>query len=206
VRPGPKATYSTAHRHRSAGFTLIEVLVVLILFGIIALLGFPALQNMIARSRLEGTARQIAILAQQSRFEAIKNSTRVSVRVDIPNRMVTAFREADPAGTIGVKDAGDIAVGGEGGVPLPRLIEFVAPVAEPIIRGFEPTTPTTDAWATFESDGSVFRQGAFRLGDNRQNFLEIAIEPQATARIEMRKWDGTAFVAQGTGGKPWAWN
>ena len=63
---------------RLAGFTLIELMVVLILFGVVALISFPALQNAIARSRLEGTVRQVGILMQTSRYEAIKNSTPVS--------------------------------------------------------------------------------------------------------------------------------
>jgi prepilin-type N-terminal cleavage/methylation domain-containing protein len=193
-------------RHRHSGFTLIEVLVVLILLGLIALLGFPALQNAIARSRLEGTARQITILMQQSRFDAIKNSAPVSVRVDIPERLVTAFRESASSGTIGTRDSGEPAVGGEAGITLPRLVDFVAPGSETVIKGFSPPSPTTAAWVTFNTDGSVRQQGAFRIGDNRSNFLELAIEPAATARIEMRKWDGSAFVAQGSGSKPWAWN
>lgn len=206
MRPGPKATRSIAPRQHAAGFTLIEVLVVLILFGIIAMLGFPALQNMIARSRLEGTVRQMGTLMQQARYEAIKNSTPVSVRIDIPGRVVTAFRDDRTIGTFGTQDVGEAVVGPESGLPLPRFIEFSAPTAQAVVEGFHPASPTTAGWVSFASDGSVAAQGAFRVGDNRGNFLEIAVEPAATARIEMRKWDGTAFVAQGTDSKPWAWN
>lgn len=181
-------------------------MVVLIIFGIIAALGFPALQNMIARSRLEGTVRQIGTLMQQARYDAIKNSTPVSVLIDIPGRSVTAFRDSRTTGTFGTQDVGEIAVGPVAGIPLPRLIEFAAPTSLAIVEGFHPPSPTTSGWVSFGGDGSVDEQGAFRIGDNRGNFLEIAVEPAATARIEMRKWDGTAFVAQGTGSKPWAWN
>ncbi len=206
--PPPARRRAIRHASSAGGFTLIELLVVLILLGAIATLGFPALQNMIARSRLEGTVRQIGTLMQQSRYEAIKNSTPVSVRVDIPGRTVTAFRDSRTTGTFGTQDSGELTVGPESGLPLPRLIEFAAPTSLPIVDGFHPASPTTVGWVSFGSDGSVDAQGAFRIADNRGNYLEIAIEPAATARIEMRKWDDSTstFVAQGTGGKPWIWN
>jgi prepilin-type N-terminal cleavage/methylation domain-containing protein len=204
--PSPARRAAIRRAASSGGFTLIELLVVLILLGIITTLGFPALQNMIARSRLEGTVRQMGVLIQQARYEAIKNSTPVSVRIDIPGRMVTAFRDSRTSGDMGTQDAGELAVGGEGGLPLPRLIDFAAPGAETVVDGFD--GDADHGWLTFSSDGSVDKQGAFRIGDNRGNYLEIAVEPAATARIEMRKWDDStsAFVAQGTGGKPWTWN
>lgn len=190
------------------GFTLVEVLVVLLIFGVIALLGFPALQNMIARSRLEGTVRQIGNLMQQARYDAIKNSNPVSVRIDTTTRTVTAFRDSRTTGTFGTQDAGEKTVGPEAGLPLPRLVNFAAPGSQPVVYGFHPASPTTFGWVSFETDGSADEQGAFRLGDNRNNYLEIAVEPKATARVEMRKWDDTlsAFVPQGNAGRPWTWN
>ena len=59
--------------------------------------------------------------------------------------------------------------------------------------------------AVFLSDGSVLELGAFRTGDLEGNYLEIRVDPKATARVEILKWDGAEYLAQGDKGKTWKW-
>jgi len=67
--------------------------------------------------------------------------------------------------------------------------------------------------AIFKHDGSVIDPGAFRFGDQTQNFLEVRVEPAATARIEVHKCRDCKDAAiradwyvSGDGGEAWKWN
>ena len=77
--------------------------------------------------------------------------------------------------------------------------------AEKVASGFNPVPWSDTNVAVFDSDGSVRVVGAFRTGDLEGHDLEVRIEPQATARVEIRKWDGTEYLAQGEKGKTWQW-
>ena len=74
-----------------AGFTLIETLIVLALMGVLLTLTAPTLVTIIHRTRIEGSAQQVAILLRQMRFEAIKRSTPVEVRLSDPTTAATAI-------------------------------------------------------------------------------------------------------------------
>ena len=49
--------------------------------------------------------------------------------------------------------------------------------------------------------------GAFRIADQRGNFLEARIAAATTARVELRKWDGSEWREQGEEeeGGAWTW-
>lgn len=59
----------------------------------------------------------------------------------------------------------------------------------------------------FSSTGSVRTTGWVRVGDNDDNYLEIRIEPAATGRVRLRKWDRNSdeWRYQGQGGEAWEW-
>jgi hypothetical protein len=78
-------------------------------------------------------------------------------------------------------------------VNLPAKVSFEAS------RGFGGTETVS-----FQSDGSVDSTGAFRIVDAWGNQMEIAVEPQATARVEVRKKDTAGvYSTEGTGGAAW---
>lgn len=204
---------------RSAGFTLLELLVVLAILSLAMLLGIPALQNMIVRSRSEGFAREASVLMQRTRLEAIKMSRGGVVHLDPANRRITAFIDADRDFTFN-PDPGapsrttDYVLGR---IPLPANVEFRDPpgnLGEASIDGFTPVTVggVVASSAYFQPDGSVAAAGAFRLCDVRENCLEIRVSPPATGRIEILKYlaDDAKFHASGdptaADYKPWKWN
>ncbi len=207
-------TRARCRRRTAAGFTFIEMLVVLVVLLIAAALGFPALQNMIVRSKLEGIARETGMLVQQARFEAIKRSVPTVVRIDLDKRQVVAFADVngaaigDPPDGIFNPVAGqprrgtDYIVGGT--LQLPSRIEFQAPGGQAVIEGL--TAVGGEKVLIFATDGSVSDDGAVRFADGRGNFLELRVEPRATARVELKKWDGSFWRAAGEGGVPWNWS
>lgn len=192
-------------RAREGGFTLIEALIVMTVLVIVATLGFPALQNLIHRGRIQGIAQETATLMQEARLEAIKRSAPAVVSIDPATGKVTGFLDLDRSGDF---NSGDRQLGQ---YSLPQQVSFSSPTdsGAASIDGFANTTSSNPAYAAdlaiFRPDGSADDTGAFRFGDRRGNYLEVRVDPAATARIRIRKWDGTNWLVPGQGGKPWEW-
>jgi len=167
----------------SAGFSLIELLVVLAVGMILALLSYPELAKYYTRMQLEGTTQQLALVMQKARYQAIKTSQQTTVCADTANRRIL------PSVTTLLPQ-----------VELPKAVSFGAPGAQ------LPITVTANCFR-FNSDGSASEAGSFRLVDNHGNYLEVRVDPQATARVQVRKWNETdnQWYVRGEGGKAWEW-
>lgn len=169
---------------RAAGFTMIELLTILLIALVLMLISYPELLKQYIRGQLEGVARQTSFVLQKARFEAIKSSQQVQICADTAGRVVNGLDAAHP-------------------VELPDSVNFGAPSGEDVISGVD----VDGNCFIFLSNGSVQRTGAFRFADVRGNFLEVQVEPQATARVQVRKWDETdnAWYTRDQGGKAWEW-
>lgn len=181
---------------RSAGFTLIEMVVVIAFMGVLMLIGIPAIQNLLHRSKLEGAARESMIMMQQARLEAIKRNDTTIVLADATNRRVVSFIDEDGDAAF---DAGETVLGQ---LQLGSGITFTDPAGN---TGDAAQTFTGPTGPLFEVDGSVAETGALRFADQRGNFLEVVVEPAATGRVRLRKWDGAAWREPGEGGTAWEW-
>ena len=164
---------------RHAGFSMIELLVILLIAMILLTISAPELLKYYIRSQLEGFARETSLVMQRARYRAIKDTQQTQVCADLAGGLITS-----PAGAI----------------ELPDSVRFEAP-------------PPLDAVTVpgncfvFLTDGSVDEPGAFRIADIRGNFLEIRVEPKATARVQVRKWDEAEgdWYTRDQGGKAWEW-
>jgi len=196
------------HKGSSAsGFTLIELLVVLFMMAVLLALGAPLLRNFIQRSNLEGFARDASLLIQKARFDAIKKANAQSVvYLDVTKNQIATFSDADNDG-IYDPTKGDVELARDA---APPGVSFTAPAADS-----GPTTGLTQDpagtassphIAILHSDGSIQDPGGFRVADRNGNYFEILVAPQGTARVQLLKWDGTAWREQGYNGKPWVWN
>jgi prepilin-type N-terminal cleavage/methylation domain-containing protein len=93
-------------RNRRAGFTLIEVVVVLAIIAALAVAAIPSIHGMIERRRLQGFARDLGNVFQIARSQAIRTG----------NHQIVFFGPlgtSDPAGTVLVDSTGS---------PVPMLI------------------------------------------------------------------------------------
>jgi type II secretion system GspH-like protein len=199
--------------------------------GIVAALGVPALLNTLNRNKLDGSAREAAVMMQAARFEAIKLGVRAGVTQDfaagfVENALISfvdlevdGVYRPDPNGN-GQLDVGEDRLLGRYG--LPRGVAFAGPgdragnVHTNASTGFDEVGEA--GTVLFTSDGSAVKSGAFRFSDSRGNCLEARVEPRTTARIFVQKYDGpipppadpeaeaALWLEPGEGGSPWEWN
>jgi len=186
---------TTPHRSRrgTAGFTLIEILVVLLVMALLLTFMLPSFLKTIQKQKLVGAAQQTAILLRLARLQAIKTATNTVVQIDTTKGTVTAFGDPNNNQTF---DAGETMLGR---VDLPKGVTFMA------VSGF--TTPPTPAVAIFSSNGSVAAAGAFRLQNNAGDQIEARVLTTTSGRVVLQKNDGTGnWLPNGEGVNAWKWN
>jgi len=182
----------------------------------VVLVAMPGLQRLVHRSKIEGIVRQTATLMSRARHEAINRGVPAVVFLDDSAREVVGFIDLHGAALTDPSDlkfnpidaAADRTTDYElFRLPLPGGVSFTAPAPHTAVDDF--TDLPDEVWngAVFDLDGSVRDEGAFRIADERENFLEIRIEFAATAKVVIRKWneDETEWLAKGDKGEVWEW-
>lgn len=192
------------------GFTLIETLIVLAIMMALALFTLPEFFAIMNRSKLEGTARQTATLMRAARLEAIKQSCYGVVKLDLTNRQVIGFVDNDLDGIYEPANTPPERLIGR--VDLSSRLSFKDQLGNKnmaSVKGLDnPSTPVAlpDGQVMYQSDGSVLATGALRFADERGNALEVNVDPRTTGKVEVRKFQGSAWISNGEGGKAWKFN
>lgn len=174
--------------------TLIEMLVILVIFTLLIVTGLPMLQNFLARSKMEGAASQIAVSIQRARLEAVKRGTPAVVQVSTAGGEVVSFVDANDDT---IFDAGERQLGR---VDLPAGVEFRGPGSTPPLDGFGGGSVSFGTTGVASADGGVI------LADQRENYLKVEIQSTATGRVGILKYDGSKWKEQTEGGVRWEWN
>jgi type II secretory pathway pseudopilin PulG len=206
------------NRLAEAGFTLIEVLTMMTTLGIAAGVSLPALLNYMQRAKLEGAAHQTVTLLYSARLEAITRGAPAAVTIDPATNDLVAFVDVDGGSSTSPPDGHFNPVSGDrykqtdyeiARFRLPAGIELADPEGNhgpASVDGFANPAPIPAGIAYFNIDGTVRDDGAFRLADERGNFLETRIAATTTARVELRKWQGAGWREQGEGeAGAWSW-
>ena len=183
----------TLHRglRRAAGFTLIEILIVLAVGGIVLALLLPNFYNMIQRMKLQGAAQQTATLLRLARLEAVKRAAITAVQIDTAAGTVTAFVDSNNNKAM---DSGETLLG---------QTRISTGVKFDTVSGF--TSPPTPAVAVFLSNGSVSAVGAFGFIGARGDQLQAHVLTKTSGRVQIEKLESGSWVANGQGGKAWKW-
>lgn len=95
----------SAARDRRAGFTLIELMVVLAVFGIVAAVAMPLLGQALERYRLGMAIREVERELQTARVKAVQTNRPIQVLFDCP--AAGQFRRVEVLSEPGVPDARD---------------------------------------------------------------------------------------------------
>jgi general secretion pathway protein H len=94
--PRRGGTASPDRQAGQAGFTLVEVLAVLVVLAIVGAVAVNRLGPRHDRDMLQATAYELASRCRAARLTAIRQAANRTVFIDIENRLVTAGREVAP--------------------------------------------------------------------------------------------------------------
>ena len=67
---------------KTEGFTLVELMVVIVILAVLAVIGIPNLISWLPKYRSGSAAREILTVVQQARFRAVKENANVVVSFD----------------------------------------------------------------------------------------------------------------------------
>jgi type II secretion system protein H len=81
----------TAHQHLPKGFTLIEVMVVVIIFGVLSALAAPTFQQAYDKSKFRSGEHMLTSALKKARSYAVGNKTPFGVKLDNESRILTVF-------------------------------------------------------------------------------------------------------------------
>jgi hypothetical protein len=175
----------------------VESLLVMAVLIVLAAFGLPALERMLARSKLQGSAREIAVHLGSGRVAAMRLGRNVVVRPDYDRGGLLSFVDEDEDFT---HDAGEQELswltlpesGGNRGVFMMGPDGVAGTDADPAmsVSGLTAIPGESVKVAVLRSDGSIRNPGGFRVSDGREraNVFEVRIDPSATARIELLKF------------------
>ncbi len=112
----------------SLGFTLVELLVVIVLFSIVATIAIPNFAPLVANNRVTAAANDLLGTLQYARSEAVKLNTPVSVSSDpvwsvgwVVERDETPLRQQTARARVEIEEAdgNDVIIFGTAGNAIP---------------------------------------------------------------------------------------
>jgi prepilin-type N-terminal cleavage/methylation domain-containing protein len=165
-----------------SGFTLAELMVVLAIGGLLLLLGYPALMNVLARYEVRSSAQQLEMLGREARYESIKLNQPVTLVADTNRHMFYVF-----SGTIANMPPYSFP-DGPGDIPgpqrvavwqVPHRVSFVMQPATACVQG------TVCQSFSFNSDGSGTGVPVVFSTPN-QPILKVVLAQTATGKLAIQ--------------------
>jgi prepilin-type N-terminal cleavage/methylation domain-containing protein len=212
------------------GFTLIEMILVIAIFGILGTITLHFFAAWQPRLELRGAARETQFLIHRARMEAIRRGVYTVVQADPQTGSLVAYADVngDPvAGNPGharyLRYDPDPSIGNKktdyeiGQIRLGRS-SFGAPPSYGVIEGFTdvPGEPDVPAVLVFSPMGSIEATGALRFADGSgRNYIEAAVTSRV-GKVEVRKFlkaddsptSSAGFFQEGAGSdgaNVWVW-
>jgi prepilin-type N-terminal cleavage/methylation domain-containing protein len=90
---------------RAAGFSLLEVLVVLAVIGVLGAMAVPTINEGMRRQRLGSAVRQVAQQVSTARLQAVNKNRRMQVRLNCP--AANEFRVVEVTGVSAIDNDSD---------------------------------------------------------------------------------------------------
>ena len=184
-------------RTSSAGFTLIEILMVIVLIGLVATFAVPKLN--FSGYRINGAVRGVTALIARAQRTAVTDQNNVNVLFDVANNQIKIHEDAnnnnavDAGERVRVYPLGEGVVYGRNGAPV-RLYA-TASVSFTRQQSGMPEI-------IFRRDGSASENGGFYIttttalnanGSRPQDARSIELI-QSTGRIEWYQYNGSQWI------------
>jgi Tfp pilus assembly protein FimT len=184
VRVRSRRNDVSPHLSRVSGFSLVELLVVMVIMMALVAVTIPEIRSLLNRAKLTGAAQEIASVVRVARFEAIRRSCTTVVQVNYANNSLLAFADLNnAAGALTPDLIYNPPTAAQNSTLKVRSYDYTiltynlpngvhwwgaadnSPNGNNAVSGFT-GSPTSGApnIAVFNSDGSVQATGAFRIG------------------------------------------
>lgn len=149
----------------SRGFTLIEMLVVLVVMMVLAVASFPMMVDAIENSKLRGIGQGTASMMRLARFQAIKYNACGVVQLDTANRQVVSLLDRDC-------QAPYVAQPLLGTLGLPNGVQASSHFPADLV---------------FQGNGSASEKGYFRFVNRKGVGKDVTVHSKAAARISVEE-------------------
>lgn len=90
---------------RHTGFTLMELVIVVVVIGIIAGMAVPSFLSYLPKQRVKATARDMVSELRLARSQSISERQAYGVTIDLSKQSFTYFADADGDGTLSAGDS-----------------------------------------------------------------------------------------------------
>ena len=180
---------------RRAGFSLIEILMVIVLIGMVAMFAIPRLN--FSGYRINSAVRGMTALVARAQRLAVTDQFNVNFLFDVPNNQVKIHEDAnnnnaiDAGERVRVYPLGEGVVFGRNGAPVRQY--GGTPVSFTRTQGGMPEI-------IFRRDGSASENGGFyitsatALNSSRPQDARSIEVIQATGRAEWYQYNGSAWI------------
>ncbi|HVS12427.1 MAG TPA: GspH/FimT family pseudopilin [Thermoanaerobaculia bacterium] len=197
---------------------MIELIGVVGILLIMAVVGYPALSTWLDQQRVLGFVNDASVQLVRARQEAVQRGVPVIAQADPASGRIRIWADVDdnraynPDSTAVARTV-DYQIGV---LMLPTQTEVMFAGPGGMIEGLT-AMPTGENAFVFEPDGSIRHVGALRIADDMGNFFELRVEPKATGKTQVRKYnpapswgDAAGWYEKGnvpsTGAPTWVWN
>lgn len=162
------------NRHNGeAGFSLLELMVVLIIMLVMMALAIPLLLQAIEGYQMEGAARSVAALVGRARYDAMRRNTRTCVAFipspftpgEIDYLMNTTGAGADPCAAAPAYDVGEVYYA----LPRPLVLGGAQASATCPITGM----PAPWAFSAAAKTGAGVVPPAFQVSFSSRGYMEL---------------------------------
>ena len=92
-------------KHKSAGFTLIEMMIVVVIMAIVSSIAYPSFRDMIINSQVRNATESIVNGLQKARAEAVARNTNVSFTLGAATSWTVSV--VNPASTIEARNSNE---------------------------------------------------------------------------------------------------
>ena len=161
-----KTSQARARKRSRVGFTLVELLVVMAILAILASVGFPSFQRLLADYRVTSQANSVQGLLQFARTEALKRTANVTVCSDGISLFV---RVSNGCGGAAAGDLGNLRV-----VPLDGRVNIEGIAGAAV--SFAPSGYTLNA-RNFDVSHPLVNTRRVRLIGSGFSEVEVIVAP-----------------------------